>query len=230
MNSTALDLTTTAELVDQTYDNELTSEELARFQLDLWGLLSKRSALYTSGESSSLPEETAHRMLGSILFTLNLDAESLDPCQVRTLLEEGLESRFLKELVSLEAIENSFMQKFNLAQSESLLRAVHPEYKVLIINLFEPIAINAVGKVLVGESPLDLSMSTSDCAKIYALAADCSNRQLQGRLTYAVRKMCADLKASDSAERYLEAMIPDLVARIRSACDNKTLEGVFLKI
>lgn len=56
-------------------DGELTADALSGEELQivsrkLWQLLAKRTALYTMGDSSSVPVETAQELLASILFTL----------------------------------------------------------------------------------------------------------------------------------------------------------------
>ncbi len=50
----------------------LTEEERIRFLEKLWDLLARQTALYTMGESTSVPAETARELLHSICYTLQL--------------------------------------------------------------------------------------------------------------------------------------------------------------
>ncbi len=73
-------------------------------QLALWQVLAKQVALYTMGESSSLPEYDAHRLLASACFVLGVDPD--DPCSdaalVQALATEGPEAVFERAVAQVE--------------------------------------------------------------------------------------------------------------------------------
>jgi len=54
----------------------LTDEEVMSIQSRMWTLLGKRTGLYTVGDSSSVPIETAEELLRSICFTIGLVIKS----------------------------------------------------------------------------------------------------------------------------------------------------------
>lgn len=68
----------------------LSPEEQTRFQTGLLELLARQTALYTSGQSSSVPLETAQELAASVLFSLKLSADS-GPERCRELLGQGME-------------------------------------------------------------------------------------------------------------------------------------------
>lgn len=248
------------------------------FQMGLWGLLAKRTALYTMGESSSVPEATAQRLLDSVCFTLGIDKREPDPATVRSLLSQGtgeamqgamalverkanrvdelweqvalgtplLESTALKDtLESLREfsvrydyrffaheipcdidyplahpvpesmlgvdyvteylkrllIENDFMQRFELAACTALLRAVHPAYRELLINLYEPIAINAVGLALAGGDVRCLRATDEDRACIAEVVKGKSAAEVSRLLGEAAADVCEKLGISDEQGR-----------------------------
>lgn len=63
----------------------LSPEEQLLLQQQLLSLLARQTAHYTAGDSSSVPVETAERLLRSICFTLHIHPES-DSGEYRALL------------------------------------------------------------------------------------------------------------------------------------------------
>lgn len=85
------------------HEGALAPFEEANFQLALWQVLAKQVALYTLGESSSLPEYDAHRLLASACFVLGIDPDDPDPRIVRELASEGVEAAFDRGVRRVEA-------------------------------------------------------------------------------------------------------------------------------
>ena len=73
-------------------------------QLALWQVLAKQVALYTMGESSSLPEYDAHRLLASACFVLGVDPDDPRPdaALVQALATEGPEAVFERAVAQVE--------------------------------------------------------------------------------------------------------------------------------
>ncbi|MEI3229782.1 MAG: DUF6179 domain-containing protein [Gordonibacter pamelaeae] len=73
-------------------------------QLALWQVLAKQVALYTMGESSSLPEYDAHRLLASACFVLGVDPDDprSDAALVQALATEGPEAVFERAVAQVE--------------------------------------------------------------------------------------------------------------------------------
>lgn len=67
----------------------LSPEEQLLLQQQLLSLLARQTAHYTAGESSSVPVETAERLLRSICFTLHIHPES-DSGEYRALLGQDM--------------------------------------------------------------------------------------------------------------------------------------------
>ncbi|MEG1167498.1 MAG: DUF6179 domain-containing protein [Gordonibacter sp.] len=282
----------------------------AVFQASLWQLLAKQMSLYTLGESSSLPEYDAHRLLSSTCFVLGVDPADLDIAVMRAICAEGfdvayernlhaierevgctetlwkevclttplLESVALKDtLESLrnfkaryvprffaheipadidyplchpvnEAVEgvryvntylerligeNRFLQCFDLERCRSVLHAVHPQYGELIVNLFEPVATNAVGCALAEGEVRALRVGPEDCLRIALLLQGCSATQVRRLLSEAASRACDALGLCDGSDGpvrdYVQALAERLVPRVRMALRTDALGGVFLE-
>lgn len=248
--------------------------------MGLWELLSRRTSLYTMGESSSVPESIAQRLLASVCFTLGIDREEPDPAAIRRLLAQGIDTAFgegmafvverkakrigglweqvalttpLLESVALKdtleslrefparydyrsfaheipsdidyplahpvsesvlgvdyvteylerlLIENDFMQRFDLGLCKALLRAVHPAYRELLINLYEPIAVNAVGLALAGVGDVRrLRATDEDRARIVDAVGGRSASGCSHLLEKAAAAVCESLGIEDERSR-----------------------------
>lgn len=273
-----------ARQVEATSSSALLAEELApdeqmAFQMGLWELLSRRTSLYTMGESSSVPESIAQRLLASVCFTLGIDREEPDPAAIRRLLAQGIDTAFgegmalverkakrigglweqvalttpLLESVALKGtleslrefparydyrsfaheipsdidyplahpvsesvlgvdyvteylerllIENDFMQRFDLGLCKALLRAVHPAYRELLINLYEPIAVNAVGLALAGVGDVRrLRAADEDRARIAEVVKGKPAAEVSRLLGEAAADVCESLGIEDERSR-----------------------------
>lgn len=264
------------------------------------------------GESSSVPELTAKRLLDSVCFTLGLDPADLQADAVRSLLAEGLdvalerrreevaqkarrtgslweevalgtpllESIALRDtLESLRSfpvryehryfaheipcdidyplahpvpetmlgvdyvteylerllIENEVMRCFELDRCTALLRVVHPAYCELIINLYEPIAVNAIGLALAGGDVRSLRVTDEDRARIAEEVAGKTRSQVRNVLAAAAYLACDALAIEDERTReYMTETALDLLPRVMRFASSggkpsrEGLAGVFL--
>lgn len=279
---------------------------MIEFQLQLWGLLEKRSRLYTSGESSSIPEATAHELLLSLCFTLKVDPETPDALRIRELLVAGLEKelqqglketekamevsdvlweevalstplleslalkdtleslqqfrkvynyryfahevpgdidyplchavpddlqgiRYVNEYLERLLIENRFMNCFGRDVCHKLLQTVSPDYKLLIINLFEPIAINALGLTLLGEDAQRLLFSEEDRKALSKKIERCDKQKIKDIFCEASERLCKNIAFEDPKYRgYLEATARSLAKRVSAFSRKNAPGGIFL--
>ncbi|MEG0504307.1 MAG: DUF6179 domain-containing protein [Raoultibacter sp.] len=315
MDNTSKDLTVIAgDLVQgAAIPDTLGTIEQLTFQTELWKLLAKRTSLYTMGESSSVPELTAHRLLASVCFMLGIEGDDLDPEAMHRLVEGDLEATFnqnlecvmrevertvelweaaarstpllestalkdtleslrnfpvqydyrsfaheipsdidyplahpvsetlqgvvyVNEYLTRLLIENNVMQRFDLARCKLLLQEVSPEYCELIINLYEPIAVNAIGLALAGCMVRDLAVSEEARQRIAELCCQKPRRVLEQMLVEAASQVCSELHIDDEQVRdYVCKTAIDLRARIACQVNTKSanagcpgLAGVFL--
>jgi len=282
------------------------SESLLVFQAKLWALLDRRVALYTSGESSSIPQLTAYELLESVLYVLGVDPDDMDQAELARLarsdltaeFEQGLartkekaeESArlwkevcltapllksvalkdtlnaldafiatydyryfavkaecdidyplcnpvpeayqgidFINEYLARLLLENAFMGYFDLDRIKALMKSVSPDYRLLIINLFEPVATNAIGLALVDGMIPGLNVTEGQRQQIAQEFVGLSGIQARERLASAVERLCRSLRITDPAlQGYLEELTAKLSPRIKAVSRFGGLAGVFL--
>ncbi|MEA5019833.1 MAG: DUF6179 domain-containing protein [Gordonibacter sp.] len=277
------------------------------FQIQLMGVLAKQASLYTLGESSSLPEYDAFRLLGSVCFTLGVDPDEPDAQVLRALLDEGVDVAFARCCSELEAeaartdalwkevclttpllesialrdtleslrgigarydvrffsleipadidyplchpvdeavqgiryvntylerllVENRFLQCFEVEHCRRVLQAVHPQYGELIVNLFEPVATNAVGCALAQGVVRSLRVGSEERSRIVVLFEGCSPTQMKALLVQAAGEACDALGLGGDASvcAYVQKLAEGLVPRLQMALCNRSLNGVFM--
>lgn len=274
-------------------------------------MLARQVALYTMGESSSLPEYDAHRLLVSACYVLGVDARDPDPAAMQAVVCEGVETAFDRKLHRIEEeaahteslwrevclttpllesialcdtleslrsfsacyeprffaheipadidyplchpvsktvlgvsyvtkyletllIENRFLQCFDLERCKALLHAIHPEYGELLLNLFEPIAVNALGCALVEGKVSALFVDDDARQCIAKQLADASPKRIQSQLCKAAELTCDQLglrgEQAASLRTYLRQTAINLTSRLRHALNHQTLESVFIPV
>ena len=220
----------------------LSGEEISRLQEKLLELLARRTALYTMGESSSIPRETAEELLRSLCYTLRI-GEDAAPERLRELLDGDLSQAYEKGVRLLEIkrevgrrlwqavclsasglkncsledtlvsiggfwkrydlrffphkipcdidyplcqpvpealmgvdyvneylrrllLECQFLCRLDAGLCDALLKSICPDYRWLVLNLYEPVAVNAIGLALAGGDIRDLDISEQERARI----------------------------------------------------------------
>jgi len=136
---------------------------------------------------------------------------------------------YINEYLSRLVLENSFMGRFELEQVKSLMKAVSPDYRILVINLFEQVATNAIGLALVEGNVFGLSVSEEQRIQIAEEFKGLSARKAKQRLSDANKELCRVLKIQDKAlQDYLEELAIGLYPRIKAVSAFGGLAGIFL--
>lgn len=278
----------------------LTADQTLTIQRQLYLLLARQTQKYTSGESSSIPEELAAELLDSVCFCLKqheaglhvllhqdgMEAlaegirrigrkqihgsivwqqvcNHLPPVENQSMLDTlGGIGTFLKQYnprffahqipgdidyqlsapVSEQlqgvdyingylkhlAIENSFLRQFTKAALEPVLNAYCPDYRGLLVNLYEPVAANALGCVLLDRDIYALVIPSDGYAVLYGYFAGRTTEEIKQILNRAAQKLTEQLDMqSDSAKQYLYAYTQRLVPRIAVVHSSEGLRGIF---
>lgn len=287
-------------------DPVVSSEDEANFQVELWRLLEKQVALFTLGESTSLPEYDAYRLLASACYVLGVDPDLPNAASMQAIVTEGAEAVFSRRLAILEQqvartellwkevclnmplldsvalkdtleslknfnvryeprffaheipadidyplsdpvcetlqgadyvaeylerllLECMFLQQFNVADCHQVLRAVHPQYGELILNLFEPVAANAIGCALAGCDVRGLQVDEEAQRRISGELEGRSRQCVERKLATASAYVCDSLSVGDDElQNYLTLAASKLAPRLMVALQHHTLRGVFM--
>lgn len=285
-------------------DGIATAAEIDAFQRAFLRLLERRTAIYTMGDSTSVPAHTAADILLSVCFVLGIDPS--DPEVPERLLHVNLEDEFRRRLAEVERnvelagelwkaavatmppipstalrdtlaaigdfpraydfrsmaheipvmfdyplchpvpesllgveyineylrrllTEFDFLRRYPAEACVRVLARSSPDFVELLVNLYEPVATNAIGRALLGKDPTSLEFAEDERAELVRLLGRASARERESMLREAAQATCGALGIADAGARgYLSAVAAELPPRIEVALGASQLRGVFV--
>lgn len=138
---------------------------------------------------------------------------------------------YVNEYLQRLYVELAFLSQFPPAFAAAVLQESCPDYRGLLINLFEPVAVNALGLSLLDQPPQPLSVSPRQRRQLEAALFPLADSQIDALLIQAAAALCAALSIhAGRSAAYLTETALRLRPRLRAAIDGGTLEYVFLTI
>lgn len=127
--------------------------------------------------------------------------------------------------------ENRFCEHFNAERMVLLLKSYCPDYKGLLINLFEPVAVNAIGLALIGGDIFALDIGNNDRSTLLGYFKSWTKIEAMEALRLSADKLYHTLQLEDiSICEYLQRTASELYYRIEAALPAECLEGIFLSL
>lgn len=128
-------------------------------------------------------------------------------------------------------LECIFLRQFDPHICAGLLSTCCGDYNGLLVNLFEPVAINALGLILAGEEPKRLDISQAHRTKILEILAPLPRFKMQEALKNAADQLCLFLHFYDKRMRcYLQNLAASLYPRIELGLALGDLSAIFTTI
>ena len=142
---------------------------------------------------------------------------------------QGIE--FINEYLHRIIVENSIMRLFPRDLIVRLLRRYCPDYKELLINLCEPVIVNAVGLTIIGISPFSLQISSVAQQKLVELFGSMSKPESRLALAGAAKSFCNEARIKDSfMQEYVTHTATDLFPRISAVLPTGDLSRIFITL
>lgn len=142
--------------------------------------------------------------------------------EVRNLV--GIE--FIKQYLENIYYENDFCNKFPTDHIHHLLCGYDIDYQNLLINLFEPVFICALGCTLVHIDVKSLQLSFSDVAYLEEIFRN--KTEIAYQLLDALEALKIELSLSEPTFQYLKKSLKKVGSTIELAITMDTMESVFL--
>ena len=135
---------------------------------------------------------------------------------------------YVNEWLRRLCLEQDFLGRFEPALVRAVLDRSCPDYRGLLINLYEPVAVNALGLALLGDDPRSLTVSPPRRQRLEALFAGLPVPERKRILTAGAAALCTALDIRSAAlQFYVQATALALSPRLASA---QTLEYIFLTL
>ncbi len=139
---------------------------------------------------------------------------------------EGIE--FIHKYLECIYCENYFCAQFQPEDVHRLLCGYSEDYAELLINIYEPVLVAAMGCVLTDKNINELSLTLEDLQSLYQLFYNKEREEIITILTETVNKVSVAMSLSKFLERYLLDSLPQIAASIEIGIQLNTLERVFL--
>jgi len=142
---------------------------------------------------------------------------------------QGIE--YINEYLHHLIMENELCAHFKTNTIISLLRAYCPNYKEELINIYTPVAVNAIGLTLLHKSVFTLDITKEDRIQLLDFFKLWSEKEAIEMLTRAVKELCYCLDIQDiSAQEYLQNTAVELYDRIKSIIETNCFDNLFLSL
>nr|WP_315019436.1 DUF6179 domain-containing protein [uncultured Aminipila sp.] len=142
---------------------------------------------------------------------------------------QGIE--YINEYLHRLLLENRFCEHFERNGIIRLLQSYCPDYKGLLINIFEPVAINTMGLAVINKNVIDLDISDYDRKRILAELDKWPDNEVIIQLDRVVDIICSQLEINEMQQRnYLYEALFAQYPRVKNQVALKNLNGIFLSL
>ncbi len=193
-----------------------------------------QEALKTALSIDNLSYRDTLREIGSFFknYDYRLFAHDI-PCMIDYQLCQDISElsgiEYINEYLQRFIIENRFCGHFESKNIISMLRKYCPDYKEQLINIFEPVATNAIGLALLDRNIFSLGISNADRVELQNFFQLRSEEESLENLIRSSEKLNAMLNIKDlrSAE-YLKNTVIILSKRIKALKNTNGFENLFI--
>ena len=145
--------------------------------------------------------------------------------------EKLLGIEYVNDYLQRLLVENRFIACFDIKKVKLLLNCYCRDYRGLLINLYDPVATNAIGLALCGKDVLPLDISAADRWTIMGIFEGLDKGEARAELSQAAQKV-SDLVGIKRgfASEYLKKTAADLTPRIMAALAGGNLSNIFFTL
>ena len=137
---------------------------------------------------------------------------------------------YVNEWLRRLCLEQDILRRFEPGLARAVIAAGCPDYRRLLVNLYEPVAVNALGLALLGEEPRWLDVPPSLRRRLEARLSPLSEEDRTAALDAGALALCQALELRVQSAQYLRRTAADLRPRLSAALSAGTLEHVFLSV
>lgn len=201
---------------------EDTREAFERFKL---GLLPTQNIAY---------QDTYGKGLEPFFKLYNLKFESQEcPCSIDYPLSNDdmkqVGAEYMISYIEKSTLEHSLCLKFSFTEIEALLKAYHEGYEHLLINIYELVLINTIGRILLGKSLDSLKLEEGEVQLLESQLSTQNNEALSQVLKEGARECLKRLDLlSSEMNRYVYQTVSKFIPHVKEALKQGTLGQIFI--
>lgn len=161
----------------------------------------------------------ANDTTGSIDYPLSFDNMDIS----------GVE--YIYEYLYHLSLENKCCSRFAPSDIELLMKRHSRHYKEDLINLYELVLSNLLGRSLLGYSMKELDITGADREMLKMQLEGLNSEEIDAKLYSAFEEIMYDMNITESSDKeYLKKVLPDLVFRIKQNLSMQKLQKVFIPL
>lgn len=108
---------------------------------------------------------------------------------------------YIEKYLSILNIENEFCRKFNISEINEVLKGYDSKCELLLINIFELVLLNSIGRIICGKNLASLNICESDRQNIYDRLNNLSADEISDYICKCSEKCFAVLDIQDKNEQ-----------------------------
>ena len=197
-------------------------------------LLQAALASQPQAENRSLSDTLSSLKSFSKRWDLRFFAQEI-PCDIDYQLSQPVSEAlrgvdYVNEWLRRLCLEQAFLDCFDPVLIRAVLEQSCPDYRNLLINLYEPVAVNALGLAILGDDPRTLSIPASRRQQLENQLAGLSRETLADTLSAGAATLCSALELPPALLLHTQTTAQNLLPRLRAALQGGTIAHLFLSL
>lgn len=163
-------------------------------------------------------------------YQIEFGAHDLPSCidyPLQKTITDLLGVELMYEYLNRFAKEQSFLLHFTAEQINELLAAFDQDAEHMLINIYELVLTNAIGRQLLGYDGKELNLLPEDLSWLQYHLGTLKTKELEQRLEIALENLERELALNKSEVHYAKESFYELSARIAQNLQTQTLEQIF---
>lgn len=136
---------------------------------------------------------------------------------------------YIISYIEKSVLEHSLCLKFSFTEIEALLKAYHEGYQHLLINIYELVLINTIGRILLGKSLDSLKLEEEEVQLLESQLSIQTNEALGQVLQEGARECLKRLDLlSSEMNHYVYQTVSKFIPHVKEALKQGTLGQIFI--
>ena len=136
---------------------------------------------------------------------------------------------YIISYIEKSVLEHSLCLKFSFTEIEALLKAYHEGYQHLLINIYELVLINTIGRILLGKSLDSLKLEEGEVQLLESQLSIQTNEALSQVLQEGARECLKRLNlVSPEMNYYVYQTVSKFIPHVKEALKQGTLGQIFI--
>jgi len=135
---------------------------------------------------------------------------------------------YISEYIRRLSLEHSYLLHYSAQDINELMKSFDPEAEHMLINIYELVLTNALGRAILGHNTTQLNISKDELQWLQSSLEKLSTEELTKKFTIAFDDITKELELEEEVVRYTLAAIPEITVRLKHNLETNTLDRIFI--